>query len=297
MGKKSKKKGGAAKGAKKEATAAAERPPTSSTAFNILDTMCKHGLDCSQLTVDSDAMKFTHSFLSRENYRETCVAEFMMNQFDEYIGVWNNNAQRQLAIDILLNHGTNIIIGANGEHYSFDLQLAKESAIAIILFEEHDGKCTDLTLTSCTHENVLKVNKLCAHREVVSFYNKRIKCECLKEKYKQLKKEQPTKLGMCENCKKGVDRSTLKACASCKLSEYCSKKCQREHWFNGHREECAKIVESQKITKFERATSNLKEKIDSGDKEGAIAELKEAVEGLPDSIKNMTMNDLFSGRG
>ena len=43
--------------------------------------------------------------------------------------------------------------------------------------------------------------------------------------------------------------------------------------------------------------SNLEEKINTEDKEVVIAELKEALDDLPDSIKNMTMADLFSKRG
>ena len=41
----------------------------------------------------------------------------------------------------------------------------------------------------------------------------------------------------------------------------------------------------------------MEEKINTEDKEVVIAELKEALDDLPDSIKNMTMADLFSKRG
>ena len=298
MGKKSKKKkGGATKAKTATAAADTERSEISAiAAVNIIDTMCKHGLDCSQLTLESDVSKFSLSFFNRKTFS---VAEHFMDHFDEFIGVWNNDKQRQLAIDVMLRQGTNLIIGASGENYSFDFQLAKECAIAVLLLEEHDGKGMDLTLTCCTLENAVKVANLCSYREVLSFYKKRISCECLKEKYKQVKKKQPTKLGCCWNCRKHVDRSTLMACSSCKVTLYCSRKCQKEHWsaFGGHKEECSQMVEDQKMAKFRKATSNLEEKMntaeDTEDKKAVIAELIEALENSPDSIKNMTMADLF----
>ena len=293
MGKKSKKKKGGAK--TKKATEAVEigrRETSAVAAVNILDTMCKHGLDCSELTLESDVTKFTHSFLTRETF---CVAEHFMNHFDEYISVWNNDKQRQLAINVMLRHGTNLIIGANGEHYSFDFQLAKESAIAVLLLEEHDGKGMDLTLTSCTLENVAKVDKLCSYREILSFYKKRISCGCLKEKYKQAKKQQPTKLGFCWNCRKHVDRSALRACSACNVTVYCSRQCQKEHWSACHKEECSQMVKEQKMAKFRKATSNLEEKMNTAeDAEDKKAVLDELIEALENYGGDILLSDLLA---
>lgn len=293
MGKKSKKKKGGAKAKNATEAVAIERCEISAVA-NILDTMCKHGLDDSELTLESDVLKFTHAFLSRETFS---VAEYFMDRFDEYICVWNNDKQRQLAIDVMLSHGTNVILGASGEHYSFDLQLAKESAIAVLLLEEHDGKGMDLSLTSCTLENVGKVYNLCSYRDVLSFYKKRISCGCLKEKYKQMKKDQPTKLGVCWHCRKRVDRSTLMACSSCKVTLYCSRQCQKEHWSasGGHKEECPRMTEHHKMAKFRKATSNLEEKMNTAEtREDKKACLEELVEALKIYGGDIPLSDLFS---
>jgi hypothetical protein len=43
----------------------------------------------------------------------------------------------------------------------------------------------------------------------------------------------------CANCNKVSQEDTqLKACARCKACHYCSKKCQVEHWKDGHKVDC-----------------------------------------------------------
>ncbi|XP_078687681.1 uncharacterized protein LOC144919905 [Branchiostoma floridae x Branchiostoma belcheri] len=49
-----------------------------------------------------------------------------------------------------------------------------------------------------------------------------------------------TRLLRCCNttCGKLGYRSTLKLCARCKLTRYCSRDCQRQHWLIGHQKSC-----------------------------------------------------------
>ncbi|XP_078682528.1 transient receptor potential cation channel subfamily A member 1-like [Branchiostoma floridae x Branchiostoma belcheri] len=49
-----------------------------------------------------------------------------------------------------------------------------------------------------------------------------------------------TKLLVCCNpvCGKPGFRSTLKLCAQCKLTRYCSRDCQKQHWSVGHKKSC-----------------------------------------------------------
>ena len=47
----------------------------------------------------------------------------------------------------------------------------------------------------------------------------------------------------CRNCnifgwKQPDDRSSLQRCTRCKLVWYCSKQCQKEHWYNAHKHHC-----------------------------------------------------------
>ena len=41
---------------------------TTVNGLNVLDTMCKHGLDTSEVTFESEGVIFTKSFLEREDY-------------------------------------------------------------------------------------------------------------------------------------------------------------------------------------------------------------------------------------
>jgi hypothetical protein len=64
-----------------------------------------------------------------------------------------------------------------------------------------------------------------------------------------LKKIEPTPIdatissqsGNCANC--GRTSEKLKKCGACKLSEYCSKRCQRKHW-KQHKKKCATQLKS-----------------------------------------------------
>ncbi|XP_078665269.1 uncharacterized protein LOC144907779 [Branchiostoma floridae x Branchiostoma belcheri] len=42
-------------------------------------------------------------------------------------------------------------------------------------------------------------------------------------------------------CGKPGYRSTLKLCAQCKLTRYCSRDCQRQHWLAGHKKSCGPV--------------------------------------------------------
>jgi hypothetical protein len=46
----------------------------------------------------------------------------------------------------------------------------------------------------------------------------------------------------CVGCKKKETKEELlKVCARCKVTPYCSKKCQKTHWQNGHKDSCYKL--------------------------------------------------------
>ncbi|XP_078601049.1 uncharacterized protein LOC144876040 [Branchiostoma floridae x Branchiostoma japonicum] len=65
-------------------------------------------------------------------------------------------------------------------------------------------------------------------------------CDCDKESWKLLEEAKKTKLLRCCNprCGKPGHRKTLKLCGRCKLTRYCSRDCQTQHWSVGHKKCC-----------------------------------------------------------
>ncbi|XP_019618489.1 PREDICTED: serine/threonine-protein phosphatase 6 regulatory ankyrin repeat subunit B-like [Branchiostoma belcheri] len=66
-------------------------------------------------------------------------------------------------------------------------------------------------------------------------------CDCaLKEMMELVQEATKNKLLRCCNptCGKPGYRSTLKLCGRCKLTRYCSRDCQKQHWTVGHRKSC-----------------------------------------------------------
>lgn len=49
---------------------------------------------------------------------------------------------------------------------------------------------------------------------------------------------------LCFGCAQKIESDKVKFCANCKLLTYCSKQCQRNHWYranNGHSKECKRM--------------------------------------------------------
>ncbi|XP_078601067.1 uncharacterized protein LOC144876061 [Branchiostoma floridae x Branchiostoma japonicum] len=74
-------------------------------------------------------------------------------------------------------------------------------------------------------------------------------CALLEESLKLVQEASKTKLLRCCNpkCGKPGYRSTgtLKLCAGCKLTRYCSRDCQKQHWSVGHKKCCGHDVYSE----------------------------------------------------
>eukprot|EP00058_Branchiostoma_floridae_P015541 XP_002601029.1 hypothetical protein BRAFLDRAFT_128148 [Branchiostoma floridae] len=61
-----------------------------------------------------------------------------------------------------------------------------------------------------------------------------------RESIRLIQEARKTKLLRCCNpkCGKPGYRKTLKLCAGCKLTRYCSRDCQKQHWSVGHKKCC-----------------------------------------------------------
>lgn len=85
-------------------------------------------------------------------------------------------------------------------------------------------------LEADTSDFTVKMRNLAegTERDTVSFFAKRIPCKCLKAMYRQIKSE--PKLGLCIHCEERKERCELMVCSLCMKPQYCSVKCQHEHW-------------------------------------------------------------------
>ena len=76
----------------------------------------------------------------------------------------------------------------------------------------------------------------------------------------------------CANCiiydwEQEEDRSLIQCCAKCKLMLYCSKQCQKEHWYNVHKFQCkylAKLKVYPQSVHDEATCPNCKEEAETG---------------------------------
>mmetsp|Transcript_22408 Transcript_22408/g.45134 ORF Transcript_22408/g.45134 Transcript_22408/m.45134 type:complete len:285 (+) Transcript_22408:125-979(+) len=82
---------------------------------------------------------------------------------------------------------------------------------------------------------------------LVKYFRQHIPCNCLDEKYKEVKSI--TKLGFCcySECpipNRTVERKKMLYCTQCRETNYCSRECQVAHWPE-HKDGCLKYMEKK----------------------------------------------------
>ena len=143
------------------------------------------------------------------------VKEFV-NDFDE---VWGGRGVATDALGASLTSiGTDCLLM---EGISQEGKLKMATAIAGMIYDIQKDYLLDkedFTRGKTIIESIRKSKDIiCAgERETVGFFSKKISCDCLKIKYKQLKKTQE-KIGKCDNCAKTFELKQLKQCAKCKF--------------------------------------------------------------------------------
>lgn len=142
-----------------------------------------------------------------------------------------NSASLQKVVSYLESLGTDILLEYPGES-------AFPFAFAIMIVETV-MKQGDMTKTLFGPARDMFDDM---ERETTRFFYKRIKCDCLKEKYSQLRKKPSS--GRCHNCCESKDRKELKVCTCCGWAQYCSKKCQAADWAK-HRQSQLTACEAQ----------------------------------------------------
>jgi hypothetical protein len=86
------------------------------------------------------------------------------------------------------------------------------------------------------------INSITTNEEYVLFMQPRVSCMCLGV--------QPTVTRNCSTCEissldlaiKSCGTAEMMRCGRCREERYCSVGCQRDHWRNGHKEECSTSV-------------------------------------------------------
>jgi uncharacterized membrane protein YhaH (DUF805 family) len=184
---------------------------------------CKYGCDIP--SPDHVVAKFMNDY-TLMNLRFRPVGDRMNFLFDnknyESIAV-ENSKPHNMALLIMASIGAKIILDEQDTRRN---ERAIVVAGDILLMEaiKKDQK---------TARNIVrKIDKLegGGQREVIRFFSKRIACNCLKQLYKEAKKVQPTRLGICAHCGPGKDRDNLMYCQRCGWVQYCSRDCQKAHW-------------------------------------------------------------------
>ncbi|KAL7536911.1 hypothetical protein ACHAWF_005603 [Thalassiosira exigua] len=142
---------------------------------------------------------------------------------------------KETVISVLLSVGTNFIL--TGSEMGFGMAVAAECATTILLLEER---------SFANLHDVLDGD----NRAVVSFYRKRLPCQCLDKTWKILKGK--PKIGHCHNCNVQAERGALLLCGRCRFEHYCSADCQKAAWPR-HKSSCKRLEqlsESEKVDEY-----------------------------------------------
>ena len=135
----------------------------------------------------------------------------------EYMIIWEDSILRKRVKSLLLSLGTNYLLTEKRRERVMSITVA-----FLILWLDTDN---DKHMLPCLLTKDLLDDNL---RETVRFYHKRLKCDCLKSKWLQLKTE--PKQSKCHHCKRKIQRREVLLCGACRRTQYCSKACQRGDW-------------------------------------------------------------------
>ena len=168
----------------------------------------------------------------------------------KYTEVWNDSDMMQWVASHIIIHGTNEILKGNysiATHFSMCSSFFEQWA-AVLYQNESQASCVwDKFVDLCDWGKMSELY-LGDEHTIVSFFRKRVPCNCLDDKYNEVKSI--TKIGFCHNpnCslpERKTVRSKMLYCTQCRKANYCSRECQVAHWPT-HKEYCALIAENNK---------------------------------------------------
>jgi len=167
----------------------------------------------------------------------------------------------------------------NLPHY----EMAATISIVLLKIELLEADTSDFTVKM---RNLAEGNK----RDTVSFFAKRIPCKCLKAMYRQIKSE--PKLGLCIHCEERKERRELMVCSLCRKPQYCSVKCQHEHWPK-HKVYCETLRSNSKSKSEGGVRPSSFATASTADETEATEDTADAVDEESDSEKMMTLQSLL----
>eukprot|EP00984_Skeletonema_dohrnii_P023730 scaffold12816_cov126-Skeletonema_dohrnii-CCMP3373.AAC.9 len=198
---------------------------------------CNHGFVC--VSEDDDCYyksfvrAFIDGFFSVDDPRFQAAVEAT-----EHHDVWDDSSKLERARLLFLTHGTNLVLGG-------DLRLARVIASMGYYIENHIKIHFANTRAVIDRRKIWELyDPNIDEHTLVSFFNKRIPCSCLRDKHREVKSI--TKTGICHNQKcslprRVVERKSMMSCCRCLQVSYCSKQCQSDDWPE-HKLECAELA-------------------------------------------------------
>jgi len=137
-----------------------------------------------------------------------------------------DSSKRGLLLSALLSLGTDFLLKEEDQY-----TIMAASVVVAYLRVDGFGSEFNLNKTGDIAEDLI-CNRV---RTTVQFYNKRLSCSCLKQKWQQVRGNQ--KIGHCTHCLDTVKSTDVSLCSGCRMVSYCSSRCQRADWPE-HRDKC-----------------------------------------------------------
>jgi len=195
---------------------------------------CNHGCGVMIPADDHPVSNFMDQFIINFHRKDLVLSQNLREIFKSHRHIYNNESYRNLAIGILVNVGTNMILS------DVDTSSSVCVAISVVVLEHFNGTGD---IDSVVNSQAVTIKRRdfdsdCSslRRDVLKFFRKRISCKCLKKIHLEARKNKP-KTGICWHCKKEKERAALSVCSRCMLEQYCSRECQVAHW-SIHKKRC-----------------------------------------------------------
>jgi len=198
---------------------------------------CKHGISVPETDISFRfIIAFCKSFLAARGDNLSimdCLEAAENDTTNEYFAdVWSNSTKMEVALSCLLCEGTQEIL--DGKYGA-----ARETAIFAMYLEQQSAVFLHHTQALIRWNKIEEMHYADQHT-LVKFYQRRIPCSCLDEKYVEVKNI--TKIGLCYNPQCSipngqVEYSKTMYCDRCRCVTFCSRECQKAHW-KKHRQDC-----------------------------------------------------------